>query len=267
MGGPEALKASASPATAQKATLRFHHTKPLLIPLSGASVVSVVIALTYPPLGMNLVADALALWFGLFVVEVALEKGRADVRKPAHRAMVHDLIRLRMPISQILFVLLWETATKDDLETLRAASRGECDVANILARRKLIPSQAPMRQLGIFGQQLTWWQVINAGLSPRALRLEVLIARYISVADAATLSALQGIETCLFMDVLQGKIAFDDDIILDVFWRSLIQSLAALDIELAAMLRQHGDLGATLGPATYIDMVIDFIERGVKQER
>ena len=98
------------------------------------------------------------------------------------------------------------------------------------------------------------------------LRFEVLIARYINVADAPTLAALQGIETCLFMDVLRGMLVFDDDIILEVFWRSLIQSLAKLDIELSAMLELHEDRGALLGPASYVDQAIDFIERNVERQ-
>lgn len=268
MDGPEALKESASPRRSRHRQLpRLKHTRPLIAPLAGASAFSAIFAVVYPPLGLNLVADALALWFGLFVVEVALEKGRADARKPAHRAMLDDLLRLRQPISQILFLLLWETATKGDIETLHAASRGQCDVAAILARRKLTTSPAPLRQLGILsGPQLTWWQVINVTLSPNSLRLEVLIARYINVADAPTLAALQGIETCLFMDILRGRIIFDDDVILEVFWRSLIQSVANLDISISEMLEPHDDRGAVLGPASYVDQALQFIEQGVVLE-
>jgi hypothetical protein len=122
-----------------------------------------------------------------------------------------------------------------------------------------------MKQLGIFsGLQLTWWQVINSALSPHALRLEVLIARYISVADAAMLAALQRLEICQFMDMLRGQLGFDDDIILEVFWRSLLQSVAALDKELENAVAQHDDRGAVLGPASYIDLAIQFLADGIK---
>jgi hypothetical protein len=246
---------------------RLNYTRPLIVPLIGASAFSVIVALFWKDLGLNLVADAAALWFGLFVVEVASEKGRADARKPAHRAMVDDLVRLRTPVTHVLSLLLWETATPSDIPSLRAALRGEGDVAKILARRRLTTSPALMRQLGILsGPQLTWWQVINKALSPQALRLEVLIARYVGVADATTLAALQGLEVCLFMDVLRGRILFDDDLILEVFWRSLIQSLAALDAELEAALMLHEDRGAVLGPASYIDFPLGQIEKGEKPQ-
>jgi hypothetical protein len=237
---------------------RLNHTRPLIAPLLGASAFSVVCALVYPELGLNLVADSAALWFGLFVVEVAVEKGRADARRPAHRAMVDDLVRLRGPVDHILMLLLLETARPVDAPTLQAALKGEGDVAKILSRRRLTTSPAPMMQLGVIsGGQLTWWQVIHHALSPDALRLEVLIARYIGVADAPTLAALQGLEVCIFSDVLRGRISFDDDIILEVFWRSLIQSLAALDQELYAALDHHADRAAVLGSDMYVKFVLD----------
>ena len=241
---------------------RLQHTKPLIVPLVGATVFSIVVAFGWQDLGLNLVADCAALWFGLFVVEVAVTKGRAEADKPAHRAMVDDLLRLREPINHILFLLLLETATMADAEVLRAAHRGEVDVAMILTRRKLTSSLAPMRQLGVLGgPQLTWQQVVWTYLSPQALRPETLIARYIAVADSPTLAALQGLETCFFMDTIRGRFPFDDDIVLEIFWRSLIQSLAALDKELGLALDQHEDRGAILGHAPYAEMALGFIER------
>lgn len=248
---------------------RLKHTKRLIFPLICASVGSVVLAVATPgsslwhELGVNLVADMASLWFGLFVVEIALEKDRADMRKPARKAMVDDLIRLRRPITHVLSLILWDAATPDDLPELRLVAKGDGDIAKILARRRLTRSPAPMLQLGVLsGPKLTWWQAINLALSPDALRLEVLIARYITVADAPTLAALQRLEASLFMDVLRGRLVFDDDIMLESFWRDLIQSLAALDAELEIALREHIDRGAVLGAASYINFVVGQIERG-----
>lgn len=241
---------------------RLQHTRPVVVPLVGASVMSVVIALLWKDLGLNLMADAIALWFGLFVVEAAIEKGRAEARRPAHRALIHDLVRVRQPITHLLSLLVGEVVNSDDLPALRVAIKREGDVAAMLARRRLTTSPAPMRQLGILsGPQLTWWQIINSALTPQALRLEVLIARYVTVADAPTLAALQELEVCLFMDVLRGRTAFDDDLILEVFWRSLIQSLDALDRELERALADHDDIDALLGPGAYLGFAIDQIAR------
>jgi hypothetical protein len=232
--------------------------------LAGATAFSAVVAAIIPNLGWNLLADAISLWFGLFVVDLALAKGRAEAELPAHRAMVDDLVRVRSPISQVLMLFLWEAATMADIPEMRLAARGEGDVAEILSR-KALASPAPMRKLGLItGPQASWKDVIFRGLSPEALRLESLIARYITVADSPILAALQGLETSMFADVMRGRIVYADDAILRVvMWRSLIQSLAALDTELEVALTRHPDRGAALGPASYVDLAITFVEQGV----
>lgn len=246
------------PAVKRPRLPRLQHTKPLIVPLVGATAISVVIAIGWPDFGLNLVADSAALWFGLFVVEVGLTKGRADADKPAHKAMVDDLLRLRQPIDRILYLVLLETATKADVEVMRAAHRGEGDVAAILARLPLTTSPAPMRLLlgHRTGPQQSWKEAIFTYLSPQALRLETLIARYVGVADAPMLAALQGLETCLFMDVIRGIFPFDDKLMREVFWRSLVESLSALDKELGLALDQHDDRGSLPGHASYADQLL-----------
>lgn len=208
-------------------------------------------------------ADAASLWFGLFVVEVALRKIRDDARRPALRAMVDDLGRLRRPIVHVLSLLLWQTATPADLPHMKAAAAGSGDVSEVLARLHLTASPAAMLELGILtGPHLTWWQVITRTLSPSALRLDVLIARYVSIADAEMLAALQALENCIFMDFVTGRLVFDDDKCLVIFWRSLIQSLAILDERLTIALREHEGRDAVLGPNSYIDFAIGQIEKG-----
>jgi hypothetical protein len=211
---------------------------------------------------LNLVSDAIALWFGIFVIDIALERQRAEERKPAHQAMVMDLLRLRMPITHILFLLLKETATKADLPVLREALAGNGDVAAILARRALAEA-APARMLGILdGRKPSWKTVVFAGLSPQALRLDVLIARYVSVADVRLLAALQGLETCLLMDLICGRMTFEDvDHLREVMWRSLIQSLDKLDVELRPAMEFASGAKAVLGRDAYMMIAIEWIEQ------
>jgi hypothetical protein len=229
----------------------------VIVPLCGATVFSVVVMMIWPDLGLNLFADVLALWFALFAIDIALEKGRAEANRPAHRAMVDDLLRLRRPIDHVLSLMLAETAGPADLPHLSEVAKGHGDVATILARKRLMTSPAPVRQLGwINGPEISWWDAIRLILSPTALRLDILIARYVSVANAETLAALQGLETSAFADFLRGQLSFDDDIVLEIFWRSLIQSLAKLDAELALALEQHDDRGAIVGPPSYLAMAM-----------
>lgn len=238
---------------------RVSYLKHVRQPLAGATVMSLVLTAGYPPLGLNLLSDCLMLGFGLFIVETALAKGRAEVQKPAREAMINDLLRMRGQVDRILFLMLRETANADDLPTLRAAAERDGDVAEILARRRLTTSPAPMRTLGILnGSQLTWQQVIWSGLSPRALRLETLIARYMTVADAQMLAALQQFESTIFTEVIEGRLVFDDNIMLEIFWRSMIQCLAGLDDELSlAMVREER---GSLRPAQYVDLAMTSME-------
>jgi hypothetical protein len=224
-------------------------------------VVALLVAVGYPPLGLNLVSDAIALWFGLFIVERALDQGRRAARKPAHQAMVDDLARLRLQVHRILFVMLIDTATESDFPVMRAAATRDGDVAEILARRRLTTSPAPMRLLGILsGPQLTWQQVIWAVLSPQALRLETLVSRYMTVADAPTLAALQAFEAAVFTQVIEGRLVFDDDVILEIFWRSMIQCLSDLDDEIAIALTRHDDRAVSTGPASYVLSALEHIQ-------
>lgn len=117
---------------------RLRHTRVLVVPLAGATAFSLVVVAIHPDLGLNLLADALALWFGLFVVEVAVELARVEARRPAHRAMIDDLLRVRQPIGQILMLALWQAGHVGDLPTMRAASRSDGEVAHILERVRLI---------------------------------------------------------------------------------------------------------------------------------
>lgn len=252
-----------------KHNFRFKHTRRVVIPLFCASAISICLALAplsqsiWHDVGVNLVADMVSLWFALFIVEIALEKDRSEIQKPARRAMMSDLIRMRRPIVHVMSLLLWDVAEQHDLPELRRAARGEGDIASILARQNLMQSPAPMRQLGVLsGRQMTWWEYISKALSPTALRLDIIIARYVSVADSKLLSTLQEFESSIFMDVLIGKILFDDDVIKEIFWRSIIQSIASFDMQIEEGLAEHNDISTITGPSSYIDFAVEQIERG-----
>lgn len=243
---------------------RVRYSREFIVLLTGATLFSFVVTAIVPNLGWNLLADSISLWFGYFAIQVALAKERAETERPAHRAMVDDLLRMRSSISQILMLFLCEAATRTDIPQMQAAAHSEGDVAEIMAR-KALSDPAPMQRLGLVtAPQQSWKNIIFHGLSPQALRLETLIARYVTVADSPVLAALQGLETSMFADYLRGRLVYSDNPISNLMlWRSLIHSLTALDEELEGALAQHTDRGARLGPGSYIDLAINFVEGGV----
>lgn len=230
--------------------------------LTGVTLFSLVMVGVLPNLGVNMFSDALALWFGLFVVDISLEKAREESRLPVHQAMVRDVQRLIQPIDQILMLATWCTAEPSDIPTLREAANRRRDVEEILARLDL-NSPAPKAQLAIFTPgTVRWREVIFGGLSPKALRLEILIARYVATGDPQLVAAMQALETCLFLEAIRGRIVFSGKYVPAAYWGSLLQSYAGLRAALEPALAIHQDVGKGLGAGPYAELAANFIERG-----
>lgn len=238
-------------------------SRSLRVILAGAAAFSLVLIPFIPDLGWNLLADAIALCFGLFVIDRALAQAAEEAHAPAHKAMVDDLMRLHRQVDRTVFLILRETATEADLDVIRAAARGDGDVAEIMARLPLA-APAPMRLIGWIGApQMTWGQAIVALLSPTSLRLETLIARYIGTADVKMLAAIQGLESSLMMDLMRGEARPGGSHILAVFWRSLFQSMESVYRELGPAIDRYEDRGAIKGFAPYLQTPLHFLDEGV----
>lgn len=242
---------------------RLWRSVPLWVVLAAATAASAAVIPFYPDLGWNLFADALALLFATYIVQRVLAEAAEKTNAPAHKAMVDDLLRLHQQVDRFVFLALRETTTEAELDVLRAAARGEGDVSEIIARLPLA-APAPMDLLGWRDQpQATWGQVIARGLSPTALRLETLIARYTSTADPKLRAALHAVENSLLMDFLRGQLRPGGSHLHPIFWRSLFQSMAKVYAELGPAMDRHADRGSINGPAPYLEGSIHFLEQGV----
>lgn len=180
----------------------FKRLSPLLI---GATVFSAAVALIWPDLGLNLVADAAALWFVLFVVDVAVERGQSDHGAPVRLAADRSVLRLHDRLIAFTNWCLDDCWTIKDAADLKAAfedqdARYLAPVLTNLVFDRHEDDDDKVRPNG--GGRIAE----EAFLLPALREADRFMQRYNAVADPQLIELMERLETCGVVTMLAPKL-------------------------------------------------------------
>lgn len=156
----------------------------------------------FPSIGPNLFSDALALWFGLFVINRLLEQETEERERPARAAAWRSVHRLHSAIVQFVDDCIEHNWTVPDAPCLWAAyDQQDGKPLGPLLRRMLIdaPSEdrAPRLISGRFAAEVYF--------SKAADEADRFISRYVSVAHAEAVAIVERFETLTITLALNHK--------------------------------------------------------------
>ncbi|MBL8555557.1 MAG: hypothetical protein JNL41_14880 [Phenylobacterium sp.] len=148
-------------------------------------------ALIWPDLGINMMADSLALWFGVFVVDQAISAEQEAHGAPIRRLMLREATSIQRRLSHLLTMSLHRVSGGRE-EMLERFRKGELPIGALLLNGLEMQADSSYRTFDAQGEAriVTWSKIyINLG---GALHTEtdVFITRYITVASVDLMAAM-----------------------------------------------------------------------------
>lgn len=188
------------PGLARTSPPLFRKLAPLLL---GATAFTLVVAAFCRELGLSLFANALGVWFAVFVIDRALDQVEADRLRPAHEMLMLEAQRIHNNVALVLGELLRVTATQSDVPVLRDATAGDYGpaLAQVLQRANLRGASFQLKPPGIEDGPdsqafLPWGTVLELEFGDRLRdRVNSFITRYVTVAEPDLLVSVQQLES------------------------------------------------------------------------
>lgn len=175
---------------------RLQRLRPLVKPLAWFSAVSVIVAGAWPDLGLNLMADSIALWFGVFVVDHAMEEQRRRERAPALRACYAEATDIMYRTISLCRMAVEIGARAEHVEVLREvqASREWGKLAPLAAGID-VRAFGPMVWVpGDSSTYMTWREILIFKGDTILKGIDRFISRYAGTADSELVELMQQLE-------------------------------------------------------------------------
>lgn len=165
----------------------------------GVTAFTFILMLIFPSVGTNLFSDAIALWFGLFVVERLLERDRELREHPARTAAWRTTARLHTLLVQFIDYCVEHTWVVPDAPNMwRAMDAQDASALGPLLERMVIdapsPNSSPSSSTGRGATELY--------LQPALIEADRLISRYVSVAAPEAIALAERLESLYWVQTI-----------------------------------------------------------------